>query len=176
MSFLIPFFDTLWVDFNPFCLSFCTTRPSCTKKWSAPLIFSSNLYSWLVWSLSVHLVLWLLQFASYFTCVWSVMLLLFAISCVGRKCFGVETITNAVWLVYSHLVIFMPFSWRLSHYAYSWCLLHKYAIATVTIHRSGFCFSWVIWHGVHYIWCNACCWCDCYDQSCWLSLAIVNFV
>ena len=86
------------------------------------------------------LVLWVLQFASCFTCVWSLVLLLFTISCIGHKCFGVETITNVVWLVYSHLVIFVLFSWRLSRYTYSWCLLNNHVVATVTTRCSGFRF------------------------------------
>ena len=86
------------------------------------------------------LLLFVLQFASYFTCVWSSVLLLFTISCAGCKCFGVETIANVIWLVYSHLVIFTPFFWRLSLHTYSWCLLHKHVVATVTTHRSDFCF------------------------------------
>ena len=34
---------------------------------------------------------------------------------------------------------------------------------------------WVTSRGVHSIWCIACYCCDCYDQSCWLSLVVVYF-
>ena len=48
---------------------------------------------------------------SCFTCLWSFVLLLFMLSCTGRTCLYIETITNAVWLANNHLVIFVPLEW-----------------------------------------------------------------
>ena len=64
---------------------------------------------------------------SYFTCVWSLMLLLFTISCIGCKWFGVETIANVIWLVYSYLVILCPFP--------EGCLImHIHVVYCITCH------------------------------------------
>ena len=55
---------------------------------------------------------------SCFTCPWSFILLLFTFSRTGHTYLCVKTIANAVWLVNSHLVIFVPFSCGLSSFIF----------------------------------------------------------
>ena len=46
--------------------------------------------------------------------------------------------------------------------------------ATVMISRSGFCLLYDVWHRVHSLRWNACCYCGYYNESCWF-LGFVAF-
>ena len=91
--------------------------------------------------------------------------------------FGVETIVNAVWLVYSHLVIFVSFSGccPIMHIHDVYCINMLLWLLRLVIVVFASCL-WVASRGVHSIWCIAYYCCNCYDHSCWLLLAVVYFV
>ena len=75
---------------------------------------------------------------SCFTCLWSFVLLLFMLSRTGHTYLCVETIANAVWLVNSHLDIFVPFFlWVVLIHIHDVCV-YRLLVAIVMASRAGF--------------------------------------